>query len=325
MDPYSLILTHNRKHLTRINEELGRALSSRVSLIEDIGSHSLLGHGKRLRPLLFVHCCHLCQYEEEDIYRLSTIFEYIHTASLLHDDVLDNADVRRKKPSANHLWGNHAAVLEGDFLCLKSSSIALGTNNLPFLKRVIEAATQMTEGQIMELTYTHNWNTTPDEYMEIITSKTAVLMSAVCACGAILSGSEPEVEESLSRFGLNLGIAFQLIDDLLDYTSSQEEFGKPVGKDLREGKITLPLIYTLAGLQRLERDRLEGLFRNGHAGEKDYRELITLVNNDGAIEQIRDKARSYVDEAALSLDPFPDSAPKRNLLELNRYIIDRTY
>ncbi len=324
-DPYNLILNHNKRRFERINEELAGALSSRVSLIEDIGSHSLLGHGKRLRPLLFVLSCRLCGYGGEDIYKLSTIFEYIHTASLLHDDVLDNADVRRKKPSANHLWGNHAAVLEGDFLYLKSSAIALGTNNLSLLRRVTATTTQMTEGQIMELTYTHNWNTTPEEYMEIITAKTAVLMSAACGCGAILSGSEPEVEESLSRFGLNLGIAFQLIDDLLDYTSSQEEFGKPVGKDLREGKITLPLICTLAGLGKSERSRLENLFRNGQAGQRDYRELITLVKKNGAIERIRDKARSYVDEAALSLDFFPDSAPKRNLLELNRYIIDRTF
>lgn len=325
MDPYSLILSHNREHFDRINKELERGLGSRVALIRDIGSHSLLGQGKRLRPLLFVLSCRLCNYEGKDIYLLSTIFEYIHTASLLHDDVLDNADVRRKKPSANHLWGNHAAVLEGDFLYLKSSSIALGTNNLPLLRRVTATTTQMTEGQIMELTHTHNWNTTPDEYMEIITSKTAALMSAACACGAILSGTESEAEESLSRFGLNLGIAFQLIDDLLDYTSSQEEFGKPVGKDLREGKITLPLIYTLAGLQRSERSRLENLFKNGHAGQKDYRELITLVKNNGAIEKIRDKARSYVDEASRSLAPFPESPIKRNLLEVNQYILDRTY
>jgi len=325
MDPYSLILDNNRGHFERINTELERGLSSRVGLIEDIGSHSLLGHGKRIRPLLFVLACQLCGYEGEDIYKLSTIFEYIHTASLLHDDVLDNADVRRKKPSANHLWGNHAAVLEGDFLCLKSSSIALGTNNLPFLKRVIESTTQMTEGQIMELTHTHNWDTSPDEYMEIITYKTAVFLSAASACGAILSGAGPEAEDSLLRFGLNLGIAFQLIDDLLDYTSSQEEFGKPVGKDLREGKITLPLIYTLEGVQRSERDKLENLFRNGHAGQGDYDDLIALVISKGGIEKIRSTAKSYVDEAALSLDFFPDSAPKKNLSELNQYIIDRTY
>jgi octaprenyl-diphosphate synthase len=324
MDPYSQILRHNKRHFERINKELEKGLSSRVSLIEDIGSHSLLGHGKRIRPLLFVLSCHLCEYEGEEIYRLSTIFEYIHTASLLHDDVLDNADVRRKKPSANHLWGNHAAVLEGDFLYLKSSSIALGTNNLTLLRRVTETTTQMTEGQIMELTYTHNWDTTPDEYMEVITSKTAVLMSAACACGSILSGAEPEIVESLSRFGLNLGIAFQLTDDLLDYTSSEKELGKPVGKDLREGKITLPLIHTLARLQRSERKRLETLFKNGNAAEKDYKELINLVNKNGAVEHIGDKAKSYAEKAALSLDLFPDSAPKRDLLELNQCIIDRT-
>ncbi len=325
MDPYDLILNQNKEHFDRINEELKKALSSRVSLIEDIGSHSLLGCGKRLRPLLFVLSCNLCEYEGENIYELATIFEFIHTASLLHDDVLDNADVRRKKPSANHIWGNHAAVLEGDFLYLKSTSIALGTSNLSLFKRVTTTTAQMTEGQIMELMNTHNWKTTQEEYMDIITSKTAVLMSAACACGAILSGSGPETEAALSGFGLNLGIVFQLIDDLLDYTSSQEEFGKPVGKDLKEGKITLPLIYTLAGLERSERDRLEVLFKNGNADEEEYGKLISLVNEKGALGQIRHKARSYADKAARSLAVLPDSDPKKTLLELNGYIIDRIY
>jgi octaprenyl-diphosphate synthase len=325
MDPYDLILNQNKEHFDRINEELKKALSSRVSLIEDIGSHSLLGCGKRLRPLLFVLSCNLCEYKGENIYELATIFEFIHTASLLHDDVLDNADVRRKKPSANHIWGNHAAVLEGDFLYLKSTSIALGTSNLSLFKRVTATTAQMTEGQIMELMNTHNWKTTQEEYMDIITSKTAVLISAACACGAILSGSEPETETALSEFGLNLGIVFQLIDDLLDYTSSQEEFGKPVGKDLREGKITLPLIYTLAALERSERDRLEVLFKNGNAGEEEYGKLISLVNEKGALEQIRNKARAYADKAVRSLAVLPDSDPKKALLELNGCIIDRIY
>jgi octaprenyl-diphosphate synthase len=319
------ILDNFKDHFTRINEELDRGLNSRVSLVEDIGSHTLLGQGKRLRPLLFVLACRLCNYYGEDVYRISTIFEYIHASSLLHDDVLDNADTRRKKPSANHLWGNHAAILEGDFLYSKASTIALDSNSLPFLRRVADTTMQMTEGQILELTHTNNWNTGKEEYMEIITAKTAVLMSAACTCGAIISQAGEEVEQSLAKFGLHMGIAFQLMDDLLDYISSEEIFGKPVGKDLKEGKITLPLIYTLLKLEESERKRFAELFKSHRATEQDYRNLTGLVRSNGALDQIRDEAQAYVNEAATCLKSFPDSPAKRNLLELNQYIIDREY
>ncbi|MBW1704184.1 MAG: polyprenyl synthetase family protein [Deltaproteobacteria bacterium] len=325
MDQHSEILNKFNNHFTRINEELDRGLNSRVSLVEDIGSHTLLGEGKRLRPLLFVLACRLCNYQGSDVYRISTIFEYIHASSLLHDDVLDNAETRRKKPSANHLWGNHAAVLEGDFLYSKASTIAVETNSLPFLKKIADTTMQMTEGQILELTHTDDWNIGKKEYMEIITAKTAVLISAACACGAILSQAGEEVEKSLERFGRNVGVAFQLMDDLLDYTSSEEIFGKPVGKDLKEGKITLPLTYTLLKLEESKRKRFEDLFISHRATEQDYRNLTGLVRTNGALDQIRDEAQRLVNEAATSLKSFPDSPVKKNLLELSQYIVDREY
>jgi len=184
-------LGRHKSHFIRINEEIEKSLISRVPLIEDMGRHVLLGHGKRLRPLFFVLSCQLCNYQGDDVYHLSTIFEYLHTASLLHDDVLDNAEIRRNKASANHLWGNQAAVLEGDFLASKSSSIALGSNNMSFVKRLLEVTIQMAEGQVLELIHTDDWNTTKDEYMEIISAKTAGLISAACVCGAIISGALP--------------------------------------------------------------------------------------------------------------------------------------
>lgn len=322
---YSAGLGQYNSHFERIDEELGKVISSRVGLIEDIGRHTLLGQGKRLRPLFFVLSCRLCNYQGGGIHRLSTIFEYIHTASLLHDDVLDNAEVRRNKPSANHLWGNHAAVLVGDFLSSRSFFIALDSNSLPFLKTLVETATRMAEGQVLELIHTDDWKISKEEYMEIITAKTAVLMSAACACGSIISGTDVEAEQSLAKFGLNAGIAFQLMDDLLDYISSEEVFGKPVGKDLREGKITLPLIYTLQELEGSERKRLENLFKNQQATEEDYRNLIEIVRSNGVVDRIQDEARSYSNKAASSLSLFPDSPFKRDLLELNRYIIKRRH
>lgn len=325
MDSDNAVLNRYREYFAKINEELDKALSSRVALVKDIGNHSLLGHGKRLRPLFFVLSCQLCNYEGKDTYHLSTIFEYVHAASLLHDDVLDNAETRRRKPSANQVWGNQAAVLEGDFLYSKASCIAVEANNQAFFKRLTETTTQMTEAQILELTLTNNWNISKKEYLEIITGKTAVLMSAACACGAIIAGAEQWAVDSLSRFGSNMGVAFQLTDDLLDYTSSEGVFGKPVGKDLREGKITLPLIYTLEKLEDSERKRIAAPFTHQRATEKDYQDLITKVCSNESIDQIRAEAHEYVAEAARSLSPFPDSAVKRDLLELNQYIIERNY
>jgi len=323
MDSETSNLTQFKDHFDIINEELYKVFNSRVPLVEEMGRHALLGHGKRLRPLIFVLSCELCNYRGEDVYQLSTIFEYIHTASLLHDDVLDNAEIRRNRPSANQVWGNHAAVLEGDFLFSKALAIAVRAGNIPFLAKLTATATQMTEGQILEFAHTDDWDISKDLHIEIVTAKTAMLISTACACGAIISDGGSETAASLAQFGLNAGIAFQLIDDLLDYTSSQEVFGKPVGKDLREGKITLPLIYTLKQLETTEKKRLEDLFLSHQPTDADYRDIIDLVRRKGALDRIRDEAQSYVDKAINCLDTFPDSATKRDLIILSQHIIDR--
>ena len=325
MDPHRTILDQHKKHFDQIDAKLSETLVSKVPLIEDMGAHSLLGSGKRIRPLLFVLSCHLFNYQGKGLYRLAIIFEYIHAASLLHDDVLDNAEIRRKKPSANSIWGNHPAVLQGDFLYLKSSSLAIEAESFSFLKRLIEATTRMTEGQILELVRTQDWNTSKEEYFEIITAKTASLLSAACACGAVISGAEKRAVASLGEFGLNLGIAFQLIDDLLDYSSSEDVLGKPVGKDLKEGKITLPLIYTLSKIEMSERKRIEDLFKNQEASDADYRNLIEIVRSKGALDQIRSEAQSFVDMAKESLKTFPSSPAKQSLLEIGRYVIERKH
>jgi len=309
----------------RIDEELSRTFITHVPLIGDIGRHSLFGEGKRLRPLLFVLSSRLCGYHGEDIYRLSTMFEYAHTASLLHDDVMDNAETRRSKPSARHVWGNSAAVITGDYLSSLATSIAISTKNMDLIQRCADTATQMTEGQALELSHTDDWNISMGDYMEIITHKTASLMSAACACGAIIAGADKETIDNLSQFGLNLGVVFQLVDDLLDYTSSEEEFGKPVGKDLREGKITLPLIYAISNIEKDELKRLKDLFKNHRASEEDFIKLITLVRNSGAIEKIRPETKDYVDKAAGFLDAFPESTEKEELLALNESMNKRSF
>jgi octaprenyl-diphosphate synthase len=312
-------------HFEKINEALDQNFSTRIPLMHNIGHHSLLGEGKRLRPLLFVLASELCGYQGADVYKLSTIFEYIHTASLLHDDVLDNADLRRKKPSANHLWGSSAAILCGDFFYSKASDMAVDYKNFQFMKMLANTTLMMTEGQIMELANTHNWRIKKEEYMEIITAKTAILLSSTCACAAIAAGAENKKIHEMKTFGMDLGIAFQLVDDILDYTSCVEEFGKPVGKDLKEGKITLPLIYTLSKFENDEIQRLEEQFKNQNATEEDYEKMIEKVRNNGVLEQIRSEAEDYVDNASRVISVYPESPAKNQLLSLNTYLIRRHF
>jgi octaprenyl-diphosphate synthase len=309
-------------HFEAIQAELERSVESRSPLMREMAAYALMGQGKRLRPLLYVLSSMLCGLEDQRMYRFSTIFELIHTASLLHDDVLDNAALRRNKPSVPQVWGNPAAVLGGDYLYSVATTISTEWENLEVLRMLSETLKRMVEGQLLELSHTHDWRVTPENYMEIITAKTAALISAACACGALVAGKK-EVGNLLGEFGLNLGIAFQLIDDVLDYTSSEKEFGKPVGKDLREGKITLPLIYFLSDCNNTEVDELQDLFKNHKARDEDYHRLIAMVREGKAIKDIRSAAGDYVKRAASFVDPLPESPAKRNLLGLGQYVLDR--
>jgi len=309
-------------HFEAIQAELERSVESRSPLIGDIASYALMGQGKRLRPLLFVLSSILCGLDERRIYRFSTIFELIHTGSLLHDDVLDNAAIRRNKPSVPQVWGNSAAVLGGDYLYSLATIIGTECDDLEMMRTLSVTLKRMVEGQLLELSHTHDWSVTQENYLEIITAKTAVLISAACRCGAMMA-SQKDAADRLGQFGLNLGIAFQLMDDILDYTSSEEEFGKPVGKDLREGKITLPLIYYLSDCDKAVVDELQDLFKNQHAADEDYRRLIAMVRETEAIQRIRSTAGDYVKRAASFLDPLPESPAKEDLLILGQYILTR--
>jgi octaprenyl-diphosphate synthase len=310
-------------HLANINERLKKLLEPRLPMAEKIGKYILMGNGKRLRPLFFVLAANLCNYRGNEIYNLSTVFEYIHAASLLHDDVLDNSELRRKKPSANFTWGNHAAVLGGDFLCARAFCIATSSRNALFINKVADTLAQLVEGQLRELMNINNLNLTKEEYLNVVIDKTAVLMSAACAGGGIVSGAKDEEIKRLENFGLNLGVAFQFMDDLMDYTSSEEIFGKPVGRDLRDGKITLPLIYALADLDHSERKRLEGLFSNPQTNDEACRRLLELVRSSGAVDRVRKKAFGYVEKARDCLAGFVSSPEKTALMELNMYVIQR--
>jgi octaprenyl-diphosphate synthase len=325
MDTDRRFLSQFDSYFEAINQAIAEPLDTSISVIRDIGAHSLLGKGKRLRPLLFVLSCQICGFTGPKTFRYASVFEYIHTASLLHDDVLDNAELRRKKPAVRNLWGNSAAVLGGDYFYARASAIALEMGKSELLNILNRTTLRMVEGQFLELDHTHDWRLGKKQYMEIIASKTAELIAAACSCGGVVAEADEKTVRALGGFGLNLGISFQMVDDLLDYFSSEEEFGKPVGKDLREGKITLPLIYVLERLDKKEVDRLAERFRANQATDNEYREMISRVRDGGIRERVRAEAQEFAARAAGFLHSFPGGPFKKALLDLNSCLLERSF
>ncbi|MBA4422789.1 MAG: octaprenyl diphosphate synthase [Syntrophus sp. (in: bacteria)] len=231
--------------LKRVEENMEMSLRSEVRLIPEIIHHLIGSGGKRFRPLLLLAASELCGYRGERRYPLSTIIEFIHTASLLHDDVIDQAETRRGKVSANHIWGNAASVLVGDFLYSKSFKLMTDDGNPAILKLLSTTTNTMSEGEVFQLMKAGDINLTEKEYLSIVEKKTSILISAACAIGGILGNATDSQIEALTRLGMRLGNAFQITDDTLDYVAKEEEFGKAIGQDLKEGKMTLPLIRTM--------------------------------------------------------------------------------
>lgn len=308
--------------IAAINRALEANLTTHVPFISQVGRHILLSGGKRVRPLLFVLSARLCGCRSNHLADFSTIFEYLHAATLLHDDVVDAATVRRGTSTANTIWGNQAVILVGDFLLAKALSLAVTTDRLKVLKVLAHATTMMAEGEILQLLHARNLDLTEEEYFEVIHRKTAVLMSAACQIGAIVSGAPPEQEDALARFGLNLGLTFQLVDDILDFTGDERQLGKPVANDLKEGRITLPLITALKRASDPERQRLKELaqdVRPEHTGE--IRELLERL---GALDYARSRAREYTRAAQEDLRLFPESPEKGYFWGITEMLLART-
>jgi len=309
--------------LQRIEEEINKNLQSSVPLIALVTRYIMRSGGKRLRPLLMVLAARLLNYQGNIHYGLSIVFEYLHAATLLHDDVVDNAELRRGSPSANTLWGNAAVVLVGDFLLATSFFLSVMSGNLKILRILSETTTSMAEGEVLQLINSDNLEITEEEYIEVIKRKTAILISAACQIGAILAGAEEEQEEAMRRFGLNLGIAFQLRDDFLDYTGSEEEFGKPVGKDLQEGKITLPLIHTLQSSNDGDRQQLVELITSDRNYEQVFTEVKKIIQDYQGLNYTEKLADHHISEAKSALSIFPASPTRHSLLEIAEYVITR--
>jgi octaprenyl-diphosphate synthase len=309
--------------LEKIEYFLRENLSSSIPLISEINRHILLGGGKRLRALLFVLCARLCGYREGKEHYYSCIFEYLHAASLLHDDVIDNAALRRGKPSANTLWGNSASILVGDFLLAKTFALSLATGLLDFLQVISKTSTLMSEGMVQELIETGNLDVTEETYRNIIINKTAVLISAACEAGAIIARAGQAEREALAGYGMDLGIAFQLIDDLLDYTATSDQFGKPVASDFKEGKITLPLIQALKRCGVEDRERITRLARQETISQEEFTYLLDLIREAKGLEYTWDQAVKSKERAKNHLNAFPASETVHLLADLADFVVER--
>ncbi len=313
--------------LQKVETELSRNLESSVLLIPEAGKYILLSGGKRFRPLTLILSARICGYTGLHHVPLAGVFEFIHTATLLHDDVIDNAEVRRGSSSVNAVWGNETSILLGDYLLSKSFSVLTRVGDLSILKVMSDTTTRLAQGEIMELQRCGDPLTTEDDYISIITEKTAVLISAACRIGAILGHASYEKEKALEGFGLNIGIAFQLIDDLLDYVATEEEFGKAIGKDLCEGKVTLPLIHTLQVSNNHDRERIIKIIESDDQEEReeDLSTVIDLIRGHGGIERTYERAREYVEMARGFLDDFSACKEKEALLGVADYVIKRKW
>jgi len=311
--------------LRAVERQFRKDLESDVHLIRKVGEYVLSSGGKRIRPALLLLSAKLCGYEGHRHIAIASVIEFIHTATLLHDDVVDNASLRRGLVSANRRWGNEASVLVGDYLFSKSFSIMVEDGDLDILRIISGATTRIAEGEVVQLASMSDLDLTEERYLEVVKSKTAVLLATACQAGAILGKAPRDRERALHDFGMDLGIAFQLVDDTLDYVSSEEQFGKTIGHDLREGKITLPLIHALRRCTPAEKRELSEIIRSETLEERDFLKVVSLVKAYDGIEFTMETARGYVGRGKSRLSAFPDSPGKEALLSLADYVILRNH
>jgi octaprenyl-diphosphate synthase len=330
-----------RDDLALVEQEIAAQNSAAIEPVCEISSYLREGGGKRLRPALLLLAAGASGYRGESAIRLGAVVEMIHSATLIHDDVIDGADTRRGRPSANARWGNHMSVLAGDWLYMQSFEMALRERNFAVLDILIDLTQNMVEGELLQLTHLDQIDLNEAEATELAYRKTACLFSGCARLGAVLGKQPKEIEDGLADYGRNAGLAFQLVDDLLDFTASPEKLGKPVLSDLKEGKVTLPLIFALEA-QAHATPQVVDADGNGHAHassdgrrlvgkvleERDFRsvraeQIARLVRETGALERATKLAQEYVKRSKASLEVLPDTEYRRALLAVPDFILDR--
>lgn len=304
-----------------VDEHIVRHLRSDVVLINQLGSYIVDSGGKRLRPLLALLSAKACDYTGNGHIGLAAIVELIHTATLLHDDVVDDSQLRRNRETANAIWGNEAAVLVGDFLYTRAFQMMVDLGSMRILDILAQATNTIAEGEVLQLINCNDPDTTEASYMEVIHSKTAKLFEAATQIGAVLAGRPESDERALAAYGMHAGTAFQLIDDVLDYRASAEQMGKNVGDDLAEGKPTLPLIYAMRSGSESQRQVIREAIEQGGLDRLD--EVLDAIESTGAIAYTESIARREAQLAASQLDVLPDSPYKEALVSLTRVAVER--
>jgi octaprenyl-diphosphate synthase len=311
--------------LNHVNSVILGRMQSDVVLIPELAGHLIAGGGKRMRPMLTLACARLLDYGGTRHHKLAAAVEFIHTATLLHDDVVDGSGLRRGRRTANIIWGNSASVLVGDFLFSRSFELMVEDGSIKALRILSRASATIAEGEVNQLTAQRRVETSEDHYLDIISAKTAALFAAACRIAAVVAERDEAVEEALDAFGRNLGIAFQLIDDAIDYASDAATMGKGVGDDFRDGKVTLPVILAYArgdeGERQFWREAIEGR-RNS---DEDLAKATRLLQRHAALDDTIDRARHYGQRAIDALGPFPASKAKAALVEAVEFAISRAY
>lgn len=306
-----------------VNTLIHQRLSSNVALINQLGHYIVSSGGKRLRPMLVLLSAGTFNYEQQDHIALAAVIEFIHTATLLHDDVVDASELRRGQQTANNIWGNEASVLVGDFLYSRAFQMMVEVQNMRVMEILSNATNIIAEGEVLQLLNCHEPDTTEEAYLQVIRSKTAKLFEAASQLGAVLSGQSETVEAAMASYGMHLGTAFQLIDDVLDYSATSDEMGKNVGDDLAEGKPTLPLIYTLRHASPVHKQVVREAILHGE--RNDIEKVIRAIASTDAIQYTAESARLEAEKAIAALAIVPNSIYTDALRALATFSVNRSY
>jgi octaprenyl-diphosphate synthase len=309
--------------LSQVERELARHSSSNIQLIDQIGRYIQDSGGKRIRPAILLLSSQMCGFEGEVCYRLGAVVELIHAATLVHDDIIDDAKVRRGHPSVNAQWGNEITVLMGDWLYMTSFNVALGERHFKIMDILTDVTRKMIEGELIQLSFNGSLDITEEQHLDISMRKTAFLFSACSQIGGILGSAPPEQEELLRLYGLNIGLAFQIVDDLLDFTSQESVLGKPVGSDLSEGKLTLPLIYLMKDGGGKHREMIHTVLRENGYGTVQKEAILELLRECRTVDRVMDKAHSYARLARSYAAEFPTSPARDALMAIPDFIVER--
>jgi octaprenyl-diphosphate synthase len=319
------ILDLVQNDLDRVEREIGLESVASVDVVTTIGRYLHDGGGKRLRPILLLLSSRLAGSFNDASIRLAAVVEMIHAATLVHDDVIDIAKTRRGRPSSNAIWGNHTCVLAGDWLYMQAFQIALRERNFRVLELLISLTQLMVEGELLQLDRIGKIDVSEADYMELVDRKTASLFSATSRLGAMVGGADEGTEARLGEFAWNLGIAFQLVDDVLDFTSREQVLGKPVGSDLREGKVTLALIYALAEATAEERELVATVLQDGSYDRVGFTQILDLIERRQGIERARERAQQFTEKARSIIAEFPESPYQRALCAVTELVTDRDH